>query len=164
MMKDDKTVSTQLSELNEKFDVLMELMKTLIRQKKGNKMQRLMDEVIKKGRIDTTAVMDLHGVSRTWAITLLRKAGAEYGFRFIKGDKQQKRPSVLIYSQSKVIKDQHNKITEILNLKRTVSFSELMTLFCKDLDEVRIIAEDYVQDNKGVTIEDGNKITRKTIN
>jgi len=149
--------------LKDLMDIMQEnnvLLRILVRQKQSNKLQKLMDEVQKKGRMCSRQVDVFLGVSRNWAINLMSKLGEEHGFRFSKGNINQKRSSVVIFDKSLIIKDQNKKIEDLLNSKETVTFSDLMSELRMDISELMMVVDDFVNHNKDYQIIDNNKLVR----
>ncbi len=149
-----------IKDIVERLDSIETIIRTLVRQKMSNKSERLMDEVTKKGRLNVKQVESLFNISRPWAINLMGKLGKEYGFHFTKGDINKRLPSIITFNESLLIKDQHNKIQELLNTKGTVRFYDLMQEFGKDITEIKNIVNEFVKDRTDCKIVEGNKLVK----
>jgi len=145
----------------EELEHIEAMIKILVRQKMSNKAEKLMNEVMIKGRLNTKQVMNYLGISRPHSLTLMEKLGKQIGFKFKNGDPRTRRSSIIVYDESQIIKDQHKRIDKILDIKGIVNFRELMNEFGMGVNDIRLIVGDYVNVHKECEIEDENKLARK---
>ena len=150
-----------LNDIVERLEALEGMIKILVRQKMSNKQEKLMDEVMKKGRFDVKQTMNFLGISRPHALTLMEKLGKQFGFRFRKGDQNTRMPSIILYDKSLILQDQKQRIEQLLNTKKIVSFFDIMNEFGVEISEVKQIVKIFLDGNDDYEIKEGNKLVRK---
>jgi hypothetical protein len=139
-----REIESFMKEIKEQLENMNGLLKMLIREKMSDKEDKLLREVKKMGRLETKQVMAFLNISRPHAITLMRKVGQKLGFKFVVGDVNQKRPSIIMYSESLILKDQYRKIDELLKAKGSVTFAEIMKELHLDFKQVKQLVPEYV--------------------
>jgi hypothetical protein len=154
-------IKTPSNNTDEKLDAILELLKFVVKQRISNKKNRLIEEMQNRGRMNTGEVMTFLGVSRTWAIDMMKKVSEHPGFSYIGGNKETQRPTIIIYNESKVINDQMIRIKKSLDKNLILTFNEIMISLDVPINTARIIAEYFISQNKGFVIYEENKLVSK---
>lgn len=151
-------------EIYEKLTNMESMIQTMLRVNKSDKLKILEDELKKRKRIDVGQVQSLLGTSRPWALTLMRKLSKESNYKFIKGSKERKTPSVLLYSEQEIIKGINEKIMLSLEGKEFISLADICQILRlnvqTDLEQAREIAKKFTETHKEYDLE-GPKLIKK---
>lgn len=154
-------MSEELSEICTRLEVIEGLLRSLVRQRMSNKEELLHDEVKKRGSLAVTKVMGFLNISRTHALTIMRKVGNNPGFNFRKGGQKSDEPSVIGYSESMIVVGRNKKINQLLDNEKIVPLHVIKTEFGMNLEEAKQTVADYMETNKNCEIVEGNKLRRK---
>ncbi|MEN7982110.1 MAG: hypothetical protein ABFQ65_01540 [Nanoarchaeota archaeon] len=142
----------------------------LNRANKSNKFQFLEQEVKNLERVEVSKVQSiLGGISRPWALNLMKKLGKENHFQFVPGNRQMKRPSLIVYEEAKAKKEKYDKIKSFVNKNGIVSFAQIceylnLELNDKNLEIIKIIINGLIRTETEYEIEGGNKLHKITVN
>lgn len=150
--------------LFEEIQILKELVRTSIRARKSNKDQDLEIEVKSRKKMNVHQVESHLGCSRPWALSLMKKLGKESFFTFVRGDKDTKRPSFIIYEDALIAKGINDKIEEIMTKYKEISFADLadkLGINNKEnwLEEVKAHADNFTKTVKEYELT-GNKLKK----
>ena len=161
-------------QIYEKLESIEALLASLVRSQKSNKAQLLEDEVRRRKRMTVNDVQTfLGGISRPWALSLMKHLGENLSFKFIIGDRQLKRPSLIIYDEARLIRERYEKIKAIVDKEGVVTLASLARqLGFNDLERDFIILKQLVNDfvdsqfneSGEYYMIDVNKLAKKTIN
>ena len=135
------------------------LVRFLLKQKLGNKSEKLIQEVQLMGRLNVKSVENLLGISKTWALKLMQKLGKVDAYRFIEGDVATKSPSYILYDKNKVLEGQMKRISELFQQSDTIPFIKIMQELAIDLEQARALAKQLTL-MKDFKILDNNKLVR----
>ena len=131
----------------EQLDRIENLLRTLIRQKYGDNLDRLRIEVERRGRMSSKNVREFLNISKQHALTMIEKLARYPGFHMVRGDNARAVPSSITYDASTIIKDQERIIaTELLNGDLTLH--TIMERFHTDLPGAVLIARNFCATNK----------------
>lgn len=138
---------------------------SLHRFKHSDKFNILREEVKIRRRMITTAVMGFLGVSRNWALDRMKKLGEEEHFKFILGDKNTKRTSLILYQEEQAMRSRYKKIIDLVDQYGEIRFakicSELKLDLEKNLDVVRSLAGNIVENENGYYIKGGHTLCKE---
>jgi hypothetical protein len=155
----------------EKLVNIERMLESLTIYNKSDKFQILEKEVrITKGMNVNQVQTFLGGISRNWALNLMKKLGKENHFGFVLGDKSLKKPSLIIYEEDKVKKEKHDKIKELVDKENIVTIAQIAEFLHLTLGDnliiIRKIIKDFieVEKQKGheYYIKEENKLCKKT--
>ncbi len=146
----------------DKLNHVENLIQFVVKQKVTNKEEALMRAVQERGRLDTKAVMVVIQASRVHSLNLMERIPRKYpGFRYSPGSSKTKKSSVIIFNESLLLQDQHNKIKKLLAEREIITLSNLMTEFSMQLDDVRAMVNDFLTLNPKYELVGNNKIALK---
>jgi len=143
------------------------ILESLISYKKSNKGQALENEVRIRKHMNVNQIQTfLGGISRPWALSLMKRLGEQDHFNFILGDKILKRPSVIVYEEEKEKKEQFEKIKELVDKEKIVTIAriaEFLHLTLEDnLINIRRFMRDFIksesENDSKYFIKDDNKL------
>lgn len=149
-----------MNEINQKLDIIIDFMQVLIRQKITDKQFKLQEEIKDKGWMEVKDTMRFLNISRTHALTLMKKVGEIPGFMFRVGDRQMSIASKVIFNQSRIIQDQYQKVHTLLLDKGQVTFHDIMKQLDLDLPAAKSFAYDFQNSTEGVMVKDSNKLVK----
>jgi len=135
---------------------------------KSDKLQILENTTKDLKRMEPRQVESLLGVSRPWALRMMRKLSKEKHFTFIKGDMKYKRPSIILYEEENAKRERYEKAKEFIDKNGIVTFAQIrahLKIPEKEgwFESVQIIANTLTSSKKEYYIE-GNKVCKRTFN
>lgn len=152
-------------QIYEKLINIERMLESQTNYNKSDKFQVLEREVRIRKSMNVTKVQSfLGGISRPWALTLMKKLGKENHFSFILGDKHLKKPSLIVYEEAKVKKEQHDKIKELVDKEGIVTFAQIGNCLHLSLEENLINIRQLVRDFIDVEEVNGSKYCVKEDN
>jgi hypothetical protein len=92
----------------------------------------------------------------------MERLGNQPRFTFRRGNKEQKLPSVILFDHSKLLIDQYDKITALLNAKGAATYHDIMEALGIDLTSTKSLAREYSLSRQYVSIVDDNKLILNT--
>lgn len=137
-----------------------ELLKTLVRQRMSNKLERLHETVKEKTMLDCGQVERMLGCSRPHALTLMRKLAKLPGFRFRVGTQEFHQPSVIVYDVSAAARDQDKQLLALFEKSASVTLMDIMRSFGVTIREARTLACNFVDAHPEYNLDE-NKIVRR---
>ncbi len=156
--------------LYDKLKDIEELLKISLRANSSNKFQLLLSEVQSRKRLNVQQIQTLlGGVSRNWALELMKRLGREKHFKFVVGDVKLQRGSLVIYQEQEAIQENYSKIKKLLQNKEVVSFADIRNCLGLENNEIGFgftqnIINDFVNENEGYLIQNRNKLVKIAIN
>jgi len=145
-----------------KFELIEGALHTLMRAKLSDKKEKLQDQVMHTGRIDTKTVMRLLTVTRPHALNLMRFVGDLPGYIYRPGDPHRKTSSILIYDKSQVLKQQFQLLSEVGAGKESITYFEIMQSLGVPVDEAQLLAREFCAKHPDWEFrEDEPRISRK---
>ena len=130
----------------------------------SNKFNLLIEEVKIRKRMETTTAMSFCGISRPWALNLMKKIGKEEHFQYINGDKALRKSSIIFYNEAQAAKARYEKMKSLVDERREITFAdicfELKLNLQRDLDLIKSIASNLVESEEGYSIKEDNKLCK----
>lgn len=142
---------TRLDRIENTLEVNQQLIRILVRQHHGDKVERLSSEVQIKGRMTVTTVMNFFNISRPAALELMRKLSKHPGYKFRCGDKKTCTPSYIAYSESLALQTQFNVIDNIAQVNKQFRIADIVRAFkyFGDIQEARRVVELWIENRRG---------------
>ena len=159
-MKDEAPrIDKRLNGIDERLNTLEGLLRVLVKQRQSNKFEKLMDEAKRKGRLTSRQVGDFLGIKRPYALEHMKGLGKELGFVFRVGDATT--PSTITFNESLIVQQQNKEIQKLLSKKNELTLFDIISYFNVELQEAKIISNNFVDYSNGKYILAGNKIMRR---
>jgi hypothetical protein len=149
----------RLESIDNRLIIIEQLLRISVRAKMSDKGSKLLDITREQGRINVKQVMTVINISRTYALTLMRNAEKQPGYKFIKGNNSLRTPSQLIFDADLIIKHQFKKIEELLTKNDPLPLATIMDALSLDLQEAKLCAERFSETHKNFRL-DINKLVR----
>ena len=160
------TIEESIEEINKNILFIKEsiqtqdiLIRTLIKNRLGNKADKLSEEIKRVGNISVSQAMNYLGITRPHALDIMKKIGKQPGYTFMLGSKYFKSPSRIIYNESLIIKHQLVTILEILNKQNETTLAEIMSSTGMSLDETKYMCSYLVNENNNYLLKE-NKVIK----
>ena len=149
---------------NEVMNVKL-MLQTILKVSKSDKLKILEEETKLKKRLAVGQAQSLlGGISRPWALDLMKRVGKELHYRFIPGDKALKRPSILTYNETEATKETYENIKNFVLERGFVTLADICLIIdlnvATGLERAREIAENIVKTDKSYYF-DSPKLFRK---
>ena len=149
-----------IKEVYEEIRLMKDMIVTLLRSKQSNKLNRVEDEIMHRGRISTKQVMDFVNVTRPTAIGYLEKLGKKLGFKYYVGDKARKRASVCIYDKSAKFEQQKQRFEALFVSQNVIPMVQIMNLFGLTIDNAKDLVYLISNETGKYRIKDENKVEK----
>lgn len=152
-------------QIYEKLNGIDTSLQILLRANRSDKIKLLEEETKILRRIEVGKVQTLlGGISRPWALSLMKKLGEESHFEFVIGDKRMKRPSLIIFNEPEATKERYEKIKEFVDKNKIVSYAQICEYLElpleTNLDAIKSIVSNIIENEVGYKIEEGNKVVK----
>ena len=148
------------NEIYEKIECIEGMIITLLRSKQSNNLNRVEDEVKRRGRMTTIQIMDYVNVTRPTALGYMKKLGDKLGFIYRVGDTSKKISGVVVYEKSKVFEMHMQRLEQMFEQSQVIVFSDIMKSFGLSIQETRDFVYLVCQRSKQYRIKDENKLEK----
>jgi len=148
-------------QIYERIGVVEDLVRASVRAGKSDKLRELEIEVKTRSCMKVSEVQTYFGgISRPWALKLMKELGKEPFFKFLLGDKEQKRPSSILHNRQESKKETLEKMSKALIASKQLSLSELADLLNLKkyeywLQIIRGYVSDLIESDERFTQDEG---------
>jgi len=157
-------------EIYEKLLENSRMLEVLVSYRRTDKARALENEVRLRKVLTVNKIQTfLGGISRPWALRLMKRLGEQEHFSFILGDKILKKPSLIVYEEAKEKREFLKKLKFFVDQEGVVSLAQIADPFDLTVEDnlinIRKILRDFIElestEESEYYVKDGNKLCKK---